>query len=934
MCKFETNLEFVPSKQDLAAGVDLIYRFDAQGNINYLNERALELFGGPKEAIIGQPYFNFVREDFRAELATFYKKQIELKQDSSYFEFPFVANNQETWLGQTIQLIIEDNRVVEVFGVARPITEFKQVKADLKSSEHHLLSLLEHLDEAILIEDEQGRIRYINQNFISYFRLNHNPKDIIGQDFAPLEAKVIEQVSEPNPFAKDKEELLQQKQIKRSQIIALKDERVLERDYIPMIIDRKYKGHLWVYRDVTLRDLTEQALKESEKKYREIIQNIDLGLMEVDNEETILWANQSFLNSTGHSLNDILQKDAKEVFLNEDDRAYHQAQLEQTQKKREKGEHSVYELPIRHSDGDRLWMMISGAPIKDISGKVVGSLGIHHNITPLKDLQRQLEYRLQLQTIVLKLANELILFDPAKEHEVIQDAIASMGSFVQADRVYIFDYHLDRNSTSNTYEWCAEGISPEIENLQEVPLDAIPDWYETHSKGEPMIYDRVQDLPEGHAVREILEPQGIQSIITVPIFGNNILQGFIGFDAVKGLKEWTEDEAELLGFMAQMLAAHHIRQDVEKQLSASEFRMRTILENALDAVITINQDGLIESWNKQAEEIFKFKEAEVLGHSLSGKIIPEKFAQAHDRGIKHFVETGEGPVLNQRIELVAHDKHGHHFPVELSIIPFKTGDRYFFSSFLRDITSRKKAEEDMSLALEQQSELARMKSRLISMASHEFRTPLTTIKANAEMLELWTERLPEEHQPKALKYLGRLNHETNRLSNIMTDILVLGRLESGKIRINKKSLDLISFLKDLVDRNWSTQKDNREIEFKLSGGPRLVSIDPELLEHIVQNLISNAFKYSPGAANPEMELKFTSDQVRLSIKDHGIGVPKEDQDKIFTSFFRAENTHGIQGSGMGLAVVKQMSDMQNLNLRFFSKEGEGSEFVIDIPLND
>jgi len=917
----------------LPQGIDLIYRFNPHGQITYLNERALEVFGGVEQDIIGKPYFEFVRSDYQERVAEFYQKQVSLKQKSSYYEFPFIANGHEVWIGQTIELICKQDKVVEVLGVARPISEFKKVKDDLRKSEHHLLALLQHLDAAILIEDEKGLIRYVNENFCDYFRIHQKPSELIGTVCANLGASIIHLFADQETFGRRIGETLQARQIVRSERIPLADERVFERDYIPMFIDKTYQGHLWVYRDVTLRHLTEQALMESERKYREVIQNIDLGLMEVDNDETILWANESFLKSTNYDMEEILGKDAKNVFLNEEDRKYHEEQLSQTQKLREEGDTSVYELPIRDSSGERLWMMISGAPIKNINGEVIGSLGIHHNVSPLKNLQKQLEYRLKLQSILLDLANDLILFEPDKEREVIEKTMANMGSFVQADRVYIFDYHHDRNTTSNTYEWCAEGINPEIENLQEVPLDAIPNWYETHLRGDAMVYDRVKDLPEKHPVREILEPQGIQSIITVPIFGNGILHGFIGFDAVRSIKSWTEDETELLSFMAQMLAAHYIRQDFEKKLSASEFRMRTVLENALDAVITINEEGLIESWNHQAEQIFKYNEEEVKGKSLSGLIIPEKFAEAHDRGIKHYIETGEGPVLNQRIELIAHDKQGHHFPVELSIIPFKFGERFFFTSFLRDITSRKKAEEDMTQALEQQKELARMKSRLISMASHEFRTPLTTIKANAEMLEIWTLKLPEELQPKALKYLERLNGETNRLSNIMTDILVLGRLESGKIKINKKSLDLIGFVREQIDRHYSSQKDNRNLEFKISGGPKLVRIDPEMLEHIIQNLVNNAFKYSPGAANPILALMYFEDYVRLSVKDFGIGIPAEDLDKIFSSFYRSDNTKGIQGSGMGLAVVKQMSDMQGLNIRCFSAEGEGSEFVIDIPLN-
>ncbi len=927
------NHPFSTVANKLPQGLDLIYRFNPEGKFTYVNENARAVFNLSVDEILGKSYLEFVREDYQEKVIAFYQEQLRLKQKSTYFEFPFIAEGKETWIGQTIELLCEKDKVVEMLGVARPITELRKTRRQLRESDEHLLALLMHLDAAILIEDAEGKIRYVNQNFSDYFRLEASPKELEGAVCAEVGASIVHLFKNPEAFIQGIGERLQERTIKRSERILMADERVMERDYIPMFIDEEYQGHLWVYRDVTMRYLTEQALIESEKKYREVIQNINLGLMEVNNEETILWANESFLRATGYNLKEIQGKNAREVFLEVEDTKALEPILDDTQTERNQGKSSVYELPIRNRFGEQIWMMISGAPIKDISGEVIGSLGIHHNITPLKELQNQLEYRIKLQSILLQLGKDLIFLKPENERSVINHTLGKLGSFVNADRVYIFDYHLEKLQTSNTFEWCAEGISPEIDNLQEVPLEAIPDWYETHLAGKAMVYDNVSDLAKGHPVREILEPQGIQSIITVPIFGNEKLQGFIGFDAVRSLKKWNDDETELLEFMAQMLAGHYIKKEFENQLSASEFRMRTILENALDAVITINDEGLVEQWNKQAEEIFGYTEAEVQGKLLSTLIIPEKFAAAHEQGMHHYLETGEGPVLNQRIELVGHDKAGKHFPIELSIVPFLMNGKHYFSSFLRDITARKQAEEDMNLALEQQKELARMKSRLISMASHEFRTPLTTIKANAEMLELWTQKIPENHQAKALKYLERLNRETNRLSNIMTDILVLGRLESGKIKISRKSIDLVGFVQDIRDRHFASQADGRDLNIKLIGGPKLVKIDPELMEHIIQNLVGNAFKYSEGAPNPELHLQYQDAVVRLSVKDYGIGIPEEDQNKIFNSFFRADNTRGIQGSGMGLSVVKQMADMQNLNLRFFSQENEGSEFVIDIPLD-
>jgi signal transduction histidine kinase len=297
----------------------------------------------------------------------------------------------------------------------------------------------------------------------------------------------------------------------------------------------------------------------------------------------------------------------------------------------------------------------------------------------------------------------------------------------------------------------------------------------------------------------------------------------------------------------------------------------------------------------------------------------------------HFFKTGEGPVLNQRIELVGLSKNEQHFPIELSIIPIQLKNRFIFSAFLRDITQRKKAEDDMTIALEQSNELARVKSRLMSMASHEFRTPLTTIKANAEMLEYWSERLEEKDKSKANRYIGRMLGEVDRLTNIMNDMLIIGRLEAGKTRVQKRMTDIVHLSSEIIDKNFSNESDGREVNIKIEGSPYFVSVDIDIIEHILNNLISNALKYSPDAVAPQLIINFKDNRrLRLSVKDFGLGIPENEINSVFNAFYRSENTRQISGTGMGLAIVEQFADIHKINIKVFSAVDVGSEFVLEI----
>lgn len=791
--------------------------------------------------------------------------------------------------------------------------------------------LLENLDVAILIEDNDRRLQYTNQAFCDYFSIPVSPKELHGADCAEAAEASKELFLDPHYFIQHVESVLA-KEVRRGPVsFEMADQRMLEQTYIPLLKGEKKVGHLWLYRDTTMQYLSGIARKASEDKYRKIIENINLGLMEVDREEKIRWANEPFLQKTGYKLQELTGKDAREVFLFEEDRAKGiEMELEKVNENRMAGLSSAFEVRMRTKDNEALWMQVSGAPIQDSNGQITGSLGIHHDVTEAKENRLALAYRSEFQSILLALAEKLLVADESSIDAAIQSALEDIGRFVNADRAYIFDYDFEAQTTSNTYEWCEEGIAPEIDNLQGIPVEALEDWVETHQRGDTMVVPDVLALPKNSTLREVLEPQGIQSLITVPLYKSGGALGFIGFDAVKTKKAWSQTEQELLGFLAQLLVNHRMLNDFQHQVQESEERMRKILASAMDAVITINEEGRIEQWNVQAERIFGYQYQDVLGKELGEIIIPPKYHRAHQEGMSHFLETGEGPILNKRIELVANRKSGESFPMEMSVIPIKHEGKHFFSAFLRDITDQKKAQDDMANALEQQRELATMKSRLISMASHEFRTPLTTIKANADLLEFWSARLEEENQQKASRYLNRIIQETDRLSNIMNDLLVLGRLESGRITVNKRNVDLLDFSRELIDRVYNPESnEGRTVEVKIEGAPRLVATDLKILEHILSNLLENAWKYSPKDSNPKIILNFLASKVRVSVIDQGIGIPVEEQDRIFSTFYRASNAKDSKGSGMGLAIVKQMAEMHGMDIKFFSTPKEGTEFIIE-----
>ena len=436
--------------------------------------------------------------------------------------------------------------------------------------------------------------------------------------------------------------------------------------------------------------------------------------------------------------------------------------------------------------------------------------------------------------------------------------------------------------------------------------------------------------------RYILDDALRNSEITVPITADGKVIGIIDSEHKKK-NYFTKAHLEILTTVANLASnrlknaiVHQKQLETKKELRDSEEKLKKILESAIDGVISIDAAGIVTEWNKQAEVIFGYKAEEAIGVSLTETIVPENFRAAHDRGMRHYLATGEGPVLNQKIELSALKKDGSEFPIELAIIPVMTKGVQTFTAFVSDITIQKQVRAEMEKALDKEKEVNELKSRFVAMTSHEFRTPLTTIKQNSDLISHRLQMTSPDQYDKYTKYFERIESELGRVTGLMNDILMLGRIESGKIEIKKRAYDLVEFCHKLIDKQ--SFEDKPMIDFKQQGVARTVMFDQQLLDHVVSNLLTNATKYSAGKKNPKVTLVFNElDKVRIHVQDYGIGIPKKDQKGLFQSFYRATNVKNIQGSGLGLSIVKEFTEMHGGSVQVISEENKGSEFIIEIP---
>ncbi len=372
----------------------------------------------------------------------------------------------------------------------------------------------------------------------------------------------------------------------------------------------------------------------------------------------------------------------------------------------------------------------------------------------------------------------------------------------------------------------------------------------------------------------------------------------------------------------------------ERQLEASRKRLRAFFESAPDAVIVIDKDDIVLEWNPKAEEIFGFSHTEVIGKRLVETIIPPQYRRAHREGMKRFLETGEGPVLNKTIEITALHKERPEFHVNLSISSVRVDDEWLFIAFLSDISERKKMESRLirkEAELMQSRVLDEKKDEFLGIASHELKTPLTTVKAYLQLALLEASRTQPES--RIVGFLEKANVNTEKLSYLINELLDVSKIRSGKLELSPERVDLNEFLQNLLESLQFITPTHR-IRYTPAPTPCIAEIDPLRMEQVITNFISNAAKYSPGKDLICVSCSCAGGHAAISVRDFGIGIPEDQLPNLFNRFFRVQDiASGFSGLGIGLFIAKEIVSRHGGAIRVESRPDEGSTFFVTIPLS-
>lgn len=363
-------------------------------------------------------------------------------------------------------------------------------------------------------------------------------------------------------------------------------------------------------------------------------------------------------------------------------------------------------------------------------------------------------------------------------------------------------------------------------------------------------------------------------------------------------------------------------------------------------VAVTDQKGIIQHVNKNFCKISKYTEDELLGQDH--RIVNSGYHS------KDFIRNIWVTIANGKIwkgELKNKAKDGTFYWVDTTIVPFlnEQGKPYQYLAIRADITQRKIAEQrviklneeleekvtertlELTQALEREKEMNEMKSRFVSMASHEFRTPLSAVLSSVSLVEKYS--APENHE-KRIKHIDRIKSSVRNLTDILNDFLSLDKLGEGKVEVENETFNLPEFLHDVMEEmDGMLKKKNQIIIFNHTGDNEIIQ-DKKILRNVMHNLLSNAIKYSPEEKNIHLIADVNSDYVCISVQDEGIGIPVEEQKHLFDKFFRAKNAVNIQGTGLGLNIVKKYLELLNGNISFSSVPEKGTTFKVEFPRNN
>ncbi|RYD23055.1 MAG: PAS domain-containing sensor histidine kinase [Verrucomicrobiaceae bacterium] len=781
-----------------------------------------------------------------------------------------------------------------IFNTARNIDASKKIQAELRLSESRWRRVFEQLPMSMQIFAPDGTTRQINQAYENLFSLNM--EDLrhfnILRDSQLAEAGLADNIRgafegeisvvPPIPF-----------ELKTSPDHEARGLRWVGSTMFPVFDpEGSIIEVVCVHEDHTARKLAQEEVQKlnqtleqriaerttelrlSEERFKQLFEFSPLGMAQVDPQADFHQANPAFCELVGYSIDELRTMSYWDLTPED----FHDDQRTSIERLDRTGRFGPFDKEYLHKDGRRIPVRLNGVQVVSSTGEIQ-IWGIAEDISQRQAAERAIRESEEK-------FKALFEFSPLGMARVSWE-----GHLLQVNESF------------------ARMIGYKPEEVTEMTYwDITPRKYEEQEK---LILELVQrDGRFGPFEKEYIHRDGH----LVPIVINGMM--------IRGMN----GEDELWGIVEDITPRRHAEQAIRE----SEKKFRTLFESSSQGVMLHDENHFFSEVNPAAARLLGRRPDELIGMHPS-ELAPlyqtngELSETVARREIGKCLETGLA-----QFEWTHNHKKGHEMRLEVTLNSIPHGEKNVMQAIITDISERKRAELELKRSLERERELNQLKSNFVSMVSHEFRTPLGIIQSSAEILDDYLEQLEAAERTEQLQSIIK---NSRRMAGLMEDVLLLGRLDSGRMEFAPRPLDLAALCRRLVDEVLSSTDGRCPIGFSTSGLPDELMADERLLRHMLINLLNNAVKYSPDVQPVAFRAAVRNGTLEFLISDHGIGIPEEDLPGLFEAFRRGSNVGQTPGTGLGLVIVKQSVGLHGGEISVDSRPGAGSAFTITIPLS-
>lgn len=678
-------------------------------------------------------------------------------------------------------------------------------------------------------------------------------------------------------------------------------------------------------------------LLETTERTRKLIDTANDAVVTIDEDSIIIDWNAAAVRIFGFGRDEAMGRKLHHLIVPEQFRAMHEAGMRRFI---ETGKGTIInkriEIRALHRDGHEIDIELAIWPVR--AGSSYTFSAFCRDISERKFHEQQLRERAERISHQRDVLVELARDGKSDFSAALVSILRASASTLRVERVSFWRLAPEKTSIvcEQLYLRSCDALDPSAPGVRLEARD-FPDYFAAVLQRQPLAADDALSHPATAAfASSYLNAFGIVSMFDAAVWHGGEIIGVVCHEQVGEPRSWLPEEMDFGASIATMISLAieaSNRSQAERELLALQSTLRNtlaereaILENSSVGICFIRQQSFI--WvNRTMETMSGYLRDEIAGQPLSlFMVTPEMherlLAGAHhaiSQGLPYCVETQirrrDGSLLSCRFSGRAIDPS---HPLDGSIWT------------VEDISERIRAEEEMRLALEKERELNELKTRFVSMTSHEFRTPLSTVLSSAELLEHYHERLPEEEKRELFQ---SIRTAVQRMTAMMNDVLIIGRADSDRLELNPRRLDVKALCDQIVEEIRRSLPPSLDFRYTPGHCPP-AWLDEKLIHYILGNLLSNAVKYSPSGGIVEFSFCAQDGNVLFSVSDQGIGIPPEDIPRLFESFHRARNVGNISGTGLGLSIVKKAVDRHGGAIEVHSRVGEGTSFRVAIPMGE